>query len=165
MAGARKIMACQEVGLSLRTVQRWTETEVVQADARTTTARPKPRNALSEVERQAIMELCNSPGYAHLPPNQIVPRLADQQRYLASEATFYRVRRAAGQQQHRGRSQRPRRHAVPTTHAAQGPRTQPSVVVGHHLPVPDRGYLQPQGRGLGGLRRGKRREGGCATAT
>ncbi len=40
------------------------ETEAVQADARTTTARPRPRNALSEVERQAIMELCNRPGYA-----------------------------------------------------------------------------------------------------
>ena len=83
------------------------ETEAVQADARTSTVRPRPRNALSETERQAIVTLCNSPAYAHLPPSQIVPRLADQQRYLASEATFHRVLRAAGQQQHRGRSQRP----------------------------------------------------------
>ncbi|WP_235811759.1 IS3 family transposase, partial [Pseudomonas syringae] len=120
MAGARKIRACQEVGLSLRTLQRWTETEAIQADARTTTLRPTPRNALSEIERQAILTLCNSPAYADLPPSQIVPRLADQQRYLASEATFYRVLRAAGQQQHRGRSQRPRRHAAPTTHTAKG---------------------------------------------
>jgi putative transposase len=121
VAGARKIRACQEVGLSLRTLQRWTETEAVQADARTTTVRPTPRNALSEVERQAILSVCNSPAYAHLPPSQIVPRLADRQRYLASESTFYRVLRAAGQQQHRGRSQRPRRHSAPTTHAAKGP--------------------------------------------
>jgi putative transposase len=35
--------------------------------------------------------LCNSPEYAHLPPSQIVLRLADQGRYLASEATLYRV--------------------------------------------------------------------------
>ena len=93
--GSRKIRACQEIGLSLRTLQRWTEAEVVQADARTTSVRPTPRNALSEVERQAIVTLCNSPEYAHLPPSQIVPRLADQERYLASEATFYRVLRAA----------------------------------------------------------------------
>lgn len=109
VAGARKIRACQEVGLSLRTLQRWSESESVQADARTTTVRPKPRNALSEVERQAILSVCNSLVYAHLPPSQIVPRLADQQRYLASESTFYRVLQAAGQQQHRGRSQHRRR--------------------------------------------------------
>ncbi|PRW83107.1 IS3 family transposase, partial [Pseudomonas fragi] len=77
--------------------------------ARTIVTRPTPRNALSEVERQTIVTLCNSPEYAHLPPSQIVPRLADQGRYVASEATFYRVLRSAGQQQHRGRSQRPRR--------------------------------------------------------
>ncbi|WP_237249835.1 IS630 family transposase, partial [Pseudomonas syringae] len=70
---------------------------------------------------QAIITLCNSPEYAHLPPSQIVPRLADQGCYLASEATFYRVLRAAGQQQRRGRSQRPRRYAAPTTHAAKAP--------------------------------------------
>ena len=120
-AGARKIRACREIGLSLRTLQRWTETDVIQADARTTFTRPTPRNALSEAERQTLVTLCNSPEYAHLPPSQIVPRLADQGRYLASEATFYRVLRATGQQQHRGRSQRPRRYAAPTTHAAKAP--------------------------------------------
>ncbi len=56
-AGARKIRACREIGLSLRTLQRWTETNAIQADARTTVTRPTPRNALSEVERQAIVTL------------------------------------------------------------------------------------------------------------
>jgi putative transposase len=155
-AGARKIRACQEIGLSLRTLQRWTETEVIQADARTIVTRPTPRNALSEVERQTIVTLCNSPEYAHLPPSQIVPRLADQGRYVASEATFYRVLRAAGQQQHRGRSQRQKARS---TDNACGQSAQSGVVVGHHvsaladtrkvlLPLSDRGYLQPQGRGL-----------------
>ena len=77
-AGTRKIRACREIGLSLRTLQRWTETNAIQADTRTTVTRPTPRNALSEVERQAIVTLCNSPEYAHLPPSQIVPRLADR---------------------------------------------------------------------------------------
>ncbi|WP_129587038.1 IS3 family transposase [Pseudomonas frederiksbergensis] len=121
VAGARKIRACQEVGLSLRTLQRWTQPPELQADARSTTVRPKPRNALSEIERHAIVALCNSPTYAHLPPSQIVPRLADEARYLASEATFYRVLRAAGQQHHRGRSRRPQRVVMPTTHAAREP--------------------------------------------
>ncbi len=138
LAGARKVRACQEVGLSLRTLQRWMGTRELQADARTTTARPTPRNALSEIEWQAIVTLCNNPAYAHLPPSQIVPRLADEGRYLASEATFYRVLRAAGQQQHRGRSQRPRRYAVPTTHAAQGPNQVWSWDIAY-LPSPIRG--------------------------
>ncbi|EPN46621.1 integrase catalytic subunit [Pseudomonas syringae pv. actinidiae ICMP 19094] len=70
-------------------MQRWTQTDAIQTDARTTATRPTPPNALNEAERQTIVTLCNSPEYAHLPPSQIVPRLADQGRYLASEATFY----------------------------------------------------------------------------
>lgn len=137
-AGARKIGACREIGLSLRTLQRWTGTDVIQADPRTTVTRPTPRNALTETERQTLVTLCNSPEYAHLPPSQIVPRLADQGHYLASEATFYRVLRATGQQQHRGRSQRPGRHATPTTHAAKGPNQVWSWDI-TYLPSPIRG--------------------------
>ena len=37
--------------------------------------------------------MVNQPAYASLPPTQIVPRLADQGVYLASESTFYRVTR------------------------------------------------------------------------
>ncbi|KPC31408.1 Integrase catalytic subunit [Pseudomonas savastanoi pv. glycinea] len=58
--------------------------------------------------------------------------------YLASEATFYRVLRAAGQQQHRGRSQRPRRYAAPTTHAAKAPNQVWSWDI-TYLPSPIRG--------------------------
>jgi len=113
------VLACEELGLTLRTLQRWTEEGAVQADARTTTVRPVPRNALSQPERAAILAVCNSPAYAHLPPSQIVPRLADEGRYLGSEATFYRVLRAADQQHRRGRSQPPRRHAAPTSYTAK----------------------------------------------
>lgn len=88
------------------------------ADARTTTARPVPRNALSPAERAAILAVCNNPKYAHLPPSQIVPRLADEQHYLASESTFYRVLRDADQQHRGGRSQPPRTVKAPTSHVA-----------------------------------------------
>ncbi|MGA8118335.1 MULTISPECIES: IS3 family transposase [Gammaproteobacteria] len=117
-AGARRAPACLEVGISLRTLQRWSLPEEMLADGRTTTVRPAPSNALSEFERQAIVALCNSKVYAHLPPSQIVPQLADEGRYVASEATFYRVLHAAGQQQHRSRAKRPHRHQAPTTYAA-----------------------------------------------
>jgi len=111
-------VACKELGVSLRTLQRWTEEDVMRADARPTTERPVPRNALSPAEREAILAVCNSPEYAHLPPGQIVPRLADQQCYLASESTFYRVLKAADQQHRRGRSQPPRTVKAPTSHVA-----------------------------------------------
>ena len=87
-SGARKAVACAEIGLSLRSLQRWALPPVMQADVRTTTLRPRPLNALSAEERGAILDVCNSAPFASLPPSQIVPRLADQGRYLASEATF-----------------------------------------------------------------------------
>lgn len=120
-SGARKALACAELGVSLRTLQRWTEGEVMQADARTTTTRATPPNALSQGEREAVLAACNHPDHANLPPSQIVPRLADQGCYLASESTFYRVLHAAEQQNRRGRSQTPNKPAAPTTHVATGP--------------------------------------------
>ena len=90
----------------------------MRADARTTNARPAPRNSLIPAEREVILAICNSTEYAHLPPSQIVPRLADKGRYLASESTFYRVLLAADQQHRRGRSQPPRTVKAPTSHVA-----------------------------------------------
>jgi putative transposase len=90
-SGARRQPACDELGITLLTLQRWTQEDTMKADGRTTTLGPKPVNALSDAERQAILALCNSVAYAHLPPSQIVPRLADEGRYLASERTLYRV--------------------------------------------------------------------------
>ena len=117
-AGARKSPACAEMGVTLRTLQRWTKDSQMSADARTTTARPTPANAIDQHERNATLAACNSPEHAHLPPSQIVPRLADKGCYLGSESTFYRVLRAAHQQRLRGRSKAPRKLALLTTHIA-----------------------------------------------
>jgi putative transposase len=137
-SGARKAVACEELGVSLRTLQRWTEEGDMQADARTTTVRPTPANALSQDEREAILAVCNSPEHAHLPPSQIVPRLADQGQYLASEATFYRVLHAADQQNRRGSSLPPHKPAAPTSHVATGPNQLWSWDI-TYLPSPVRG--------------------------
>ncbi|MCB5365039.1 transposase [Pusillimonas sp. CC-YST705] len=66
-------------------------------------------------EKDAILAVCNSAEYQSLPPSQIVPCLADQGVYLASESTFYRVLREHGQAHRRGRAQPPR--AVPRPRA------------------------------------------------
>src|SRR5690606_32712199 len=62
----------------------------------------------------------NSPIYRSLPPSQIVPALADDGCYIASESTFYRILREEGQQHHRGRSQAPENRPM-STHCATGP--------------------------------------------
>jgi putative transposase len=99
--GARQKQACAVLGLSSRTYQRWIKADVI-SDGRLTTKRPAPANKLSEDERQQILTVCNKPLYAHLPPYQIVPRLADQGIYLASESSFYRILKAENQLTHRG---------------------------------------------------------------
>lgn len=60
-----------------------------------------PANKLTQTERRQIIALATSAEFRDQSPKQIVPRLADQGRYLASEATFYRVLHAADMQHHR----------------------------------------------------------------
>lgn len=62
----------------------------------------------------------NSVEYCELSPNQIVPRLADAGRYLASEATIYRILRSEEQLAHRGRAKAPTKLAV-AEHVATAP--------------------------------------------
>lgn len=120
-AGARRERACAELGITGRTYRRWTSGGGVKTDRRPEAVRPAPPNKLSEKEREEVLEVCHLPQYASLPPSQIVPALADQGEYLASESTFYRVLRQADEQHHRGRSRRPQRHNVPASHCATGP--------------------------------------------
>lgn len=116
--GARKRRACEEAGISLRTYQRWGAHPEVPADGRADAERPVPSQKLSQEEREQILAVCNSPEHGSLPPSQIVPRLADQGVYLASESSFYRVLKAADQQQHRGRARQACKRGGPQTHIA-----------------------------------------------
>jgi len=90
-AGARRAKACAELEISDRTLRRWTKGGQVQPDLRPLAPRPEPANKLSAAERAAVLSLCNSAEFSSLPPSQIVPKLADQGRYLASESSFYRM--------------------------------------------------------------------------
>src|SRR4051794_3448380 len=120
-AGARRTQACAELGIDERTYRRWRARDGAPQDRRPTAPRPVPSNTLSEEERQAVLDACNSQAFESLPPSQIVPRLADQGRFIASEASFYRILRAEGQQHHRGRAKPPARRPPPTSHRACGP--------------------------------------------
>lgn len=115
-AGARERLACEELGLTQRTLQRWRKPKT-REDGRPQAKRPEPVNKLSVDEQQQILEVIHQPEYQSLPPSQIVPRLADQGTYLASESSFYRVMHRHNQQQHRGRSKK-RTVKPPTSHRA-----------------------------------------------
>ncbi len=102
VAGARQSAACNVIGISAKTYQRWVRPNNAK-DGRLDAGR-EPPNKLSELERQRLLKVANEPDYANLLPCKIVPRLADSGRYLASESTFYRVLKAEKQLSHRQRS-------------------------------------------------------------
>lgn len=121
-AGASANRACEEMQISLRTYQRWSSPDgEVKADARPQAERPEPANKLSVEEKRRILETCNREEYSSLPPSQIVPALADQGTYIASEASFYRVLREADQLHRRGKAQAPRTVSKPTGYKASAP--------------------------------------------
>ncbi|MGE0969607.1 helix-turn-helix domain-containing protein [Klebsiella sp. WOUb02] len=86
----------------------------VSDDRRPAAPRPVPKNRLSAEEEQLVLAVCHEPRFASLPPAQIVPVLADEGRYIASESTFYRVLRRYGEVSHRGRQQAPQSRPLST---------------------------------------------------
>jgi len=69
-----------------------------------------------------MVQVANEPRFASVPPARIVPMLADEGVYLASESSFARVLRDEGQTAHRGRAKEPRAARPPTTHIAKAVR-------------------------------------------
>jgi transposase InsO family protein len=122
-AGARLRLACGVAGIDERTLQRWKADEgLIQGDGRPLAVRLAPSHALSPDERAQLLSVANEPRFAAVPPARIVPMLADEGVYLASESTFARVLKAHGQSAHRGRAKAPRKVRPPTTHLATAPR-------------------------------------------
>ena len=120
-AGAWLIPACGVLKISARTYQRWKKAGKACRDRRPEAIRPVPANKLTLQERKCVLDICHRKEYASLPPGQIVPRLADQGQYIASESSFYRILHAAGEQHHRGRSRKPRKSIPPKGFCARGP--------------------------------------------
>lgn len=113
-------MACKELGISRRTLQRWRSDATPLEDQRPFAKRPAPQNKLTVEETQEIVAVVNEPEFQSLPPSQIVPILADRGIYIASESTFYRVLKNHNLQHHRGRSKKPSSKPI-STHSATGP--------------------------------------------
>jgi len=115
--GARQKQACEVVGISNRTLQHWRQ---VGLQDQRQQVKKTPSNKLSDQERGAILEVCNSEEFKSQAPKQIVPTLADRGLYMASESSFYRILRDADQLEHRGGTAPPNR-TKPKAYTADGP--------------------------------------------
>lgn len=118
--GARRSKACEVMGVSARMVERWKKLESGKCEDMRRGPHSEPRNKLTAAERKESLRVVNLPRFRDLSPNQIVPLLADEGKYLASEATLYRILREEQLLAHRGRSKAPERRG-PNSHVAKGP--------------------------------------------
>ncbi len=117
-AGARQREACEVLEIDPRTVQRWKAQGI--GEDRRAGPRSAPANQLSPKERAAIVALLCSPEFRDQSVSQVVPRLADEGEYLASESTMYRVLREEKLAAHRSAA-RPPTHSRPREQVATGP--------------------------------------------
>jgi|TARA_B110000881_G_C18565971_1_gene512643 putative transposase len=117
--GAKQSAACDIVGISAKTFQRWSLPDNVR-DGRLD-ATQAPVNKLTTLERQRIIKVVNEPAYADLAPSQIVPKLADEGRYIASESSLYRILKEEKQLLHRQKSKPVRSVKKPRALTATGP--------------------------------------------
>ena len=122
-AGATAELLADRMGIALRTLQRWRHQFAGDGDGvdRRKGSHRQVSHRLTEEERTQILRTCNQPQYAALPPGQIVPDLADQGSYLASESSFYRVLHAHGQAHRRGRGRPPQEPREVPRLKAEGP--------------------------------------------
>lgn len=96
-AGARLRVACETAGIDVRTLRRWQAGGgLLSGDRRPAAIRPAPAHALTPQEREQVLAVANAPRFADMPPARIVPALADEGTYIASESTFCRLLRAQG---------------------------------------------------------------------
>jgi len=116
--GARLEASCKLLGTTSRTIQRWKNSSALEDQRQLKTA--APHNKLSAEEVDNVLKVVNEEKYADLPPSKIVPLLADEGRYIASEATIYRLLKFARMLTHRHRS-KPKSRFKPKAISAFGP--------------------------------------------
>ncbi len=118
VAGASRLKACELVGVSLRTVQRWCGGDLT--DRRKGAAKKVPRK-LSPEERELLYRTANEPRFQDMSPAEIVPTLLDEGIYLGSERTLYRILKAHQALAPRQESRIPVKRTRPSELVATGP--------------------------------------------
>ena len=100
-SGARKSKASEMLNLSARTIKRWSGAP--DGDNRSS-AKKEPANKLNEHEEKQIISICCSERFRNLSPNEIVPILAEEGVFVASESSMYRALRKTGLLKYRSES-------------------------------------------------------------
>jgi transposase InsO family protein len=113
------LQACRVAGVSVRTIERW-RNRPGGDDLRCGPNR-RPHNALTPTEESQILQVLTSARYAELSPKQLVPQLADEGLYLASESTLYRLQRRHGLRRVKRTAIRTHVTRAATLHQASGP--------------------------------------------
>lgn len=117
-SGATCERACDVLGISTRSIERW-RADAVGDDQRHGPVE-QPEHALTAQERARIVEIANTPEYRDLPPEQVVARLADEGVYVCSERSLDRILHDEKQHKHRSRA-KPTEHSKPREYVADGP--------------------------------------------
>ena len=118
VAGAREQSACELVGISIRTLQRWRSEGLI--DHRKGSEKHTPRKLSPEVI-EAVYKTTNLERFADQTPEQIVATLAGEKTYLASASSLYRVLRAYNAVNRRQDSRTPVNHKQPEERVATAP--------------------------------------------
>lgn len=117
-AGAKKWRCCNVMDISLRTYQRWERGDI--HDRRKGAVKTVFRK-LTEEERKQVITVACSPENKDRTPHEIVPILAENGHYLASESSFYRILREVAMINHRADSRPASASNRPPELAATGP--------------------------------------------
>jgi transposase InsO family protein len=94
--------ACQILGVSCRTLQRWRR-QPGGVDQRRGPISP-PKHKLTDEEEERAVAVANSPEYRNLSPERVVARLADAGEYVCSESALRRILKRRSLAAHRQRS-------------------------------------------------------------
>ena len=117
-SGSRKEKACETIGVSIKSLQRWFQACTL--DGRKGAEKRVPRK-LTEEERQQVKATACEQKYKDLTPYEIVALLAENGSYIASERSFYRILKADGLLHHRGNTKPANRKSEPDELVATGP--------------------------------------------
>jgi putative transposase len=89
--------ACRALGVASATIYRRRQPP----EPRPKSPRPKPGRALSEAERQEVLDELHSERFTDTSPAQVWATLLDEGRYVASERTMYRILASQGENRER----------------------------------------------------------------
>lgn len=117
-SGASASACCMILGIGKRSYNRWNLSCTEDMRNGPTSS---PHNKLTKEERTKVIHICTQEKYCDLPPSQLVPTLADDGLYIASESSFYRILHEEKMQFNRTNKREARRHKKPTPLVATRP--------------------------------------------